>query len=146
MSRDIVIFDLDGTLADIRHRRHLVQQRPKRWREFFEACVDDVPNEPVIAAYRAFRQSALPCELWIFSGRSDAVRPQTERWLAQHVGDYDHLRMRRDGDYTADEVLKRRWAEPIAHRVLCVFDDRDKVVAMWRSLGIACFQVAEGDF
>jgi hypothetical protein len=30
--------------------------------------------------------------------------------------------------------------------VLCVFDDRDKVVKMWRENGINCFQVAPGDF
>lgn len=146
MTKDIVIFDLDGTLADIAHRRHLVRDRPKRWQAFFEACVDDRPNEPVIAAYRAFRNAPAAYELWILSGRSDAVRPQTERWIETHVGPWDHLLMRRDGDHTADELLKRRWVEPIRQRVLCVFDDRDKVVAMWRSLGIPCFQVAEGDF
>ena len=123
MTRDLVIFDLDGTLADIRHRLHLVRQKPKRWREFFEACVNDVPNEPVIAAYRAFRQSALPCELWIFSGRSDAVRPQTERWLAQHVAEgaeerplpahlAEEVRPVRDGPGEGLEVLHEALAEP----------------------------------
>lgn len=144
--RDIVIFDLDGTLADIAHRRHLVRGRRKRWPEFFAASVHDRPNLPVIAAYHAFLEASPAYELWIFSGRSDVVRAETENWLARHVGPYHHLLMRRDGDYTADEVLKRRWVEPIRDRVLCVFDDRDKVVRMWRELGIACFQVAEGNF
>jgi len=27
-----------------------------------------------------------------------------------------------------------------------VFDDRDRVVKMWRENGIRCFQVAEGNF
>ncbi len=146
MPKDIVIFDLDGTLADIDHRRHLVRERPKRWGEFFEASVHDLPNPPVIAAYRAFQNAPTPYELWIFSGRSDIVRAQTERWIATHVGPYHRLRMRREGDHTADEVLKRSWVLPVRDRVLCVFDDRNKVVAMWRSLGIPCFQVAEGDF
>ena len=30
--------------------------------------------------------------------------------------------------------------------VFLVVDDRDKVVKMWRSLGLSVFQVAEGDF
>jgi hypothetical protein len=29
---------------------------------------------------------------------------------------------------------------------MCTFDDRDKVVKMWRDNGIICFQVAPGDF
>lgn len=146
MTKDIVIFDLDGTLADIDHRRHLVREKPKRWRAFFEASVYDLPNRPVIAAYQAFLSAPGRYELWIYSGRSDIVRLQTERWIATHVGPYHHLRMRREGDHTPDEVLKRQWVLPIRDRVLCVFDDRNKVVDMWRSLGIPCFQVAEGDF
>ena len=45
----LYIFDLDGTLALIDHRRHFLddQADPKRWQKFFAACVDDQPNEPV---------------------------------------------------------------------------------------------------
>ena len=58
--------------------------------------------------------------------------------------------MRRAGDFTPDEVLKRKWYEELGShdkaRLVAVFDDRDKVVAMWRSIGVACFQVAPGKF
>ena len=37
MNKPLYIFDLDGTLADISHRRHLVESAPKRWREFYAA-------------------------------------------------------------------------------------------------------------
>ncbi|KAB1900519.1 5'-hydroxyl kinase, partial [Micromonospora sp. AMSO31t] len=32
------------------------------------------------------------------------------------------------------------------YRVVGVFDDRQQVVRMWRSLDLTVFQVAEGDF
>ena len=57
--------------------------------------------------------------------------------------------MRPDGDYTPDEVLKRGWLESrpkILERVFLVIDDRQKVVDMWREMGLTCFQVAPGKF
>jgi hypothetical protein len=83
----------------------------------------------------------------IFSGRSDEVREQTIDWIESFNVPYDHLRMRAAGDFTQDEELKRQWIEEYdLAQILCVFDNRNKVVSMWRSLGLACFQVAPGDF
>jgi len=31
-------------------------------------------------------------------------------------------------------------------RLVAVFDDRDRVVKMWRDVGVTCFQVADGEF
>jgi hypothetical protein len=54
--------------------------------------------------------------------------------------------MRRKGDHTPDEQLTGGWYYKLGEynqkRLVAVFDDRDKVVAMWRSKGVACFQVA----
>jgi len=61
----------------------------------------------------------------------------------------DILRMRKNGDYTPDDVLKKAWLDelfPDKGYILCVFDDRDKVVNMWRREGLTCFQVAPGNF
>lgn len=46
-----VIFDLDGTIADINHRTHFVRGGNKDWESFFAGCVADVPNAPVVAAF-----------------------------------------------------------------------------------------------
>lgn len=153
--KDIVIFDLDGTLALIDHRRHLVEGKTKDWPAFYAACVDDLPNEAVIAALRGY--AAIGCQIVIFSGRSDEVRNETKAWLIEHLiasiserVPNPRLIMRKEGDFTADDVLKRQWLNDPniidRERVLCVFDDRDKVVKMWRDEGIPCFQVAPGDF
>jgi hypothetical protein len=53
------------------------------------------------------------------------------------------------GMFTPDDILKEAWLReqfPDKNNILCVYDDRDKVVAMWRRNGIPCFQVAPGDF
>jgi len=148
----IVIADLDGTIALIEHRRHWldVSKHPdmlsdERWRRFFADCVDDQPNNPVINTLQALDDADY--EIHIFSGRSDEVHRETVKWLEDFDIPYHYLRMRPAGDFTPDEELKRQWIEEYdLADILCVFDDRAKVVQMWRELGLACFQVAPGDF
>lgn len=145
----LYIFDLDGTLADLKHRRHFVDGTDGRkdWKSFHAACVDDKPIQPVIDT---FARLSYECDCWIVSGRSDEVREQTEQWLSDHGVWYDRLLMRKAGDYTPDDVLKESWLlswpEADRRRIVAVFDDRDRVVGMWRRHGLVCFQVAPGDF
>lgn len=160
----LYIFDLDGTLALIEHRRHLVTGETKDWPAFFAACVDDLPNTPVIETLKALRKSG--AEIWIWSGRSDAVLKPTLAWLAGHecMRDIDargceshyhvvplpYFRMRPAADHRPDEVLKAEWLDALTPyelgRIVAIFEDRDRMVKLWRSRGIACFQVAQGDF
>lgn len=146
----IVIFDLDGTLANIDHRRHFVEGKGSRatdeeWRCFFAACVDDVPNLPVIETLRALRAQGY--RIVILSGRSDEVSIETKAWLKENDVPYDELHMRPEGNYVPDQKWKAKFLKKFDRsQILCVFDDRDKVVKMWRDNGIPCFQVAWGDF
>lgn len=133
-----VIVDVDGTLALVHDRSpysHL-------------GVLKDKPNQPVIAVARAL--AAQGNTLVIVSGRSELAREDTERWLDRHLGvEYDGPFMRADRDGRKDATIKReiydRDIKP-NYDVLCVLDDRDQVVEMWRSLGLTCLQVARGDF
>lgn len=144
----LAIFDLDGTLADIEHRLHHIARRPKRWDRFFRACVDDRPNLPIIELAQTLNRAGW--EIWIWSGRSDAVRVETETWLARHLGIEAPLRMRRDGDHQPDVSLKESWLLALSAgdraRLRFIVDDRASVVAMWRRHGITCLQCAPGEF
>ena len=62
---------------------------------------------------------------------------------------YEGLFMRPWGDHRRDSIVKQEVFESeIRHRwrIVGVFDDRQHVVRMWRSLGLTVFQVAEGDY
>lgn len=159
LNTPIYIFDLDGTLALIEHRRHLVERegKPKDfvpdWDAFFKACPQDTPNWPVIALFQQLY--SVGCEVQIWSARSEAVRGETITWLYHHLGMQPHavnklLRMRAEGDFTPDDILKRKWLHLLTpqdrKRIGGVFDDRDKVVEMWRKEGLLCCQVARGAF
>lgn len=159
--KPLYIFDLDGTLALIEHRRHFVEGKNKDWPSFFRACVDDKPNMPVIRTLKSLRKAG--AEIWIWSGRSDEVRAETEQWLYDHgilkttmllhwepFAAPEVLLMREAGDHQPDVNLKYGWLAnlepPERSRLTAVFDDRARVVKMWRDAGVPCFQVAPGEF
>lgn len=146
-----VIFDLDGTLSLIDKRRALatLPSGKLNWKTFFDpANIQlDQPNLPVIEAFKAMR--AAGHQVGIFSGRDSISRKETETWLLQHGIKWDFLRMRPQGDFTPDDKLKGSWLDDFiaeGRSILCTFDDRDKVVKMWRDRGIVCLQVAPGNF
>lgn len=152
--RPFYIFDLDGTLALIDHRRHLLDDHedPHRWRKFYAGCVNDSPNTPVIELMKTL---ALTHDIRIWSGRSDEVKEQTLVWLVHetHLARFEAercLKMRVLNDYTPDDKLKKQWLDALStdERKLLAgcFDDRDRIVKMYRENGIACYQVADGDF
>lgn len=142
------IFDLDGTLALVDHRRPALQGARPDWHSFNKASLMDPPNEAVVRVARALFDCSVGYEVWITSGRSDAVALETRGWLSKHAVPFHQLLMRPATDSRADAALKREWAVQydFANTALAVFDDRNSVVEMWRELGVPCFQVAPGDF
>lgn len=135
-----VIFDLDGTLANIDHRTHFVRGGNRDWDSFFRECVNDLAVPHVVETFHAHVESGHRVRIW--SGRSDVVRAETERWLDEATIDPCYLEhMRADGDNAPDVELKRYWLQQTAHRPDLVYDDRQRVVDMWRDEGVPCFQV-----
>jgi hypothetical protein len=131
------IVDIDGTLALNKSGRS-----PYDWSRVGE----DELNGPVYLALRGLEKMGL--EIVLASGRDAVCRPETEDWLFRHGINDPPLFMRAEGDMRKDSIVKRELLEVIAKEwnVVGVLDDRNQVVQMWRSVGLPCFQVADGDF
>jgi phosphoglycolate phosphatase-like HAD superfamily hydrolase len=143
-----VVVDLDGTLADCTHRLHHIRGRGrKNWDAFFASCHLDTPNPVVVALVKALQKDH---RLIFCSGRPERTRRATVEWLERHLGlNPQALYMRADSDRRADDTVKRELLERMrADRFVpeLAIDDRRRVVEMWRSEGLVCAQVAEGDF
>tara|TARA_R100000995_G_C3420202_1_gene93540 strand:- start:96 stop:584 length:489 start_codon:yes stop_codon:yes gene_type:complete len=152
-----VIFDLDGTLADITQRRVLSTDAvtgKMNWDIFFDPknIGLDQPNTPVITMAQLLHSQGY--KIIIFSGRSKATKDATRDWLTKHNVPFDLLKMRPTDDhwhFMKDSDLKEFWLDDIfpgleINDIFAVFDDRQQVVDMWRSRGLTCFQVADGNF
>jgi len=133
---DCVIFDIDGTLAQMDGRS------PFDWSRVEE----DKVNEPVYTAYLAHK--ALGNKIVICTGRDGSCTTETKSWLAANDITYDEFHIREAGDCRKDFIIKEElWADINSrYNIVCIYDDRDQVVNHARSLGIAVFQVAYGNF
>lgn len=145
--KDRIIVDIDGTLADATHRKHLVDGSQKKdWAKFYDMCDQDEPHYDIIEIVGELGRNK---EVYLVTGRVERVREKTEEWLDEFDVPYDYLLMRPDGDYTPDHVLKIQMATKAGlspDNVSVVLDDRTSVVNAWREAGYRCLQVAPGDF
>lgn len=144
-------FDIDGTIADVTHRLHFLQTKPKNWDAFFAAAKDDVPIAHMVRLCRLLQFSVVGQPIVFLSGRPERTREATTQWLLKHQVMYlkKPLYMRPDGDYRDDAIVKPELMEKAradGWEPIMVFDDRKRVVDAWRAMGIPCAQVAPGDF
>lgn len=135
----MIIFDLDGTLADCEHRRHFVD--PSRSRDHIlqgyygnGKIVEEKGVYCNITDGKRFKPNWLEfydacdkdrpiwpviyicryfhnsnIEVQIWSGRSESVKEKTCEWLENFSVYHDVLKMRPIDDNTPDEILKERW-------------------------------------
>jgi predicted kinase len=147
-----IICDLDGTLCDIKHRRHFVDGTDgskKDWPGFFEALTEDTLNEAVAKTVQLYHNAGY--YVIYLSGRNGKYRRLTENWIEDNSVDWHFaLYMRNDADRRDDTIIKAdlydKYVEPYFD-VQLVLDDRDRVVEQWRDkYGLPTFQVAAGNF
>ena len=167
-----IICDIDGTIADVRHRLQFIKnsdgtkKKKPDWDSFNEACWLDKPYPDVIAlvervlgwwesAHNPVGTRTEPLNLYFFSGRNEVAMLDTMMWLEEHMHKcgvtqwnteewLDHLLMRSEGDRRPDKIIKLEMAKRAGltpDNVLCIFDDRQTVVDMWRANGFRVMQV-----
>lgn len=146
------VFDLDGTIAncDDRNEMHACPERGAPhlrsdidWDRYFCDAYLDRPVIPIIKTMRAMHYAGYRVEIW--TGRGAVSRVITHAWLRKYQVPYHFIRMRPVGDHTPDTHLKAAWMNEFGKPDI-VFEDRQRVVDMWRSHGIVCAQVAPGNF
>jgi phosphoglycolate phosphatase-like HAD superfamily hydrolase len=145
LKEEIVIFDIDGTLADISAREHHVKKRPKNWKGFFEGMSGDVPIVPILNLCNTLYEAGF--EIILFTGRPEDYRKDTEEWLDKHKVKYHSLFMRGSRDMRDDTIVKKEMLEHInKKKIAFIVEDRNRVVQMWRDEGYICLQCAPGEF
>jgi len=137
MNNKAIIVDIDGTVAT----------RTNRTPFDYSKVLDDAPKQDVISVLLAMWMAGY--KIIFVSARDDSCFNDTYAWLCKYCPPFVTLHMRKSGDTRSDGVVKREIYEQNIqpeYNVVAVFDDRQKVVDMWRSIGLTCLQVDYGDF
>lgn len=155
------IFDIDGTLANCSQRLHFIlppeedltgnidlDKIAPDWESFYKDCINDKPILDNI--HVVHRLVATGAEVYFVTGRPEKYREQTFEWLDKYIPGIEpqDLYMRKDGDHRPDtEVKKEIYKNFLCGKNICgIFEDRDSCVKMWRSFGLTCYQVADGNY
>lgn len=120
----LAIFDIDGVVADVRHRLHHLHDRSqrRRWHRFFaEAEADPLLAEGAHLVADLAREHEI---VWL-TGRPDWLRPITKAWLRDHALPGSELHMRPDGDYRPARIYKLQVLRRLAPRGIAAFVDDD---------------------
>jgi len=148
-----VVVDMDGTLADCMHRVHYVRNLnddpnfKKNWFMFNKEMANDTLRLDVLnKVLEVIKSQGEPVDFIICSAREDTFRKETEEWLDRHFIPYDRLIMRRGGDSRDDAIIKRELLDNMLDKgkIVKVFDDRPKVIRMWRENGLDVEDVGGG--
>lgn len=149
--KKLFVYDIDGTVANNDPRAHMVTEKPKDWKAFFEGQMHDVPHHDILWTLHNYYDQGHT--IVFCTGRDDSARDVTLKWFAQHDIPYDGLYMRKFKDYRDDSIIKVELLQQIrkdfAHMhddVFLWFDDRQRVVDAIRAQGVRVLQVQPGDF
>lgn len=138
----VAVFDIDGVLADARHRLHHIAAPPKDWDAFFAAAPAD---PPLTTGVDLAAHYANDHRIVYLTGRPERCRADTLEWLAAHGLPEGELLMRRDDDRRPARFTKLRLLERLArdHTVAIVVDDDPLVCDAVRAAG---FNVRQADW
>ena len=137
----IIIVDLDGTVA-IHNGRSPYD---------VNNCDKDLPNKPIIKIVENYLSYGHG-DVVFMSGRDDCCYNKTVEWIKKYIqiGEKEFkLYMRKTGDRRKDYIVKKELFDKHIRDIYYVdfiLDDRTQVVSLWRSLGLTCLQVADGNF
>ena len=143
----VIVFDIDGTLANIEHRRAFVATKHKNWKAFNAGIVNDTPHEDIVWLVQEFIDYGHT--IILCSGRGEEQREATENQMTSFGVDYHKLYMRPAKDHRPDDIIKVELLQQIRERYgnpFLWFDDRTQVVDAIRAEGVRVLQVAPGDF
>ena len=159
MNQPLYIFDIDGTVADCRHRLHYIfpdindhdsihaPNFKADWDSYGKKTHLDAPIWNTIRTLEFLQKSA---EIWFFTGRSEDNRLDTSWWLCEYINldSPPNITMRPLNDTRRDTTIKQEMINNMLtedrERLVAVFDDRKRVVDMWRKNDIMCYHVCEG--
>ena len=139
-----VIFDIDGTLADSKHRLQYIEKKPKQWDKFYSEAINDKYIPAVYNKYKQYKKAGH--KIIILTGRSEVSRTVTEEWLHKKEIQYDLLLLCPDKlTNTPQHKVKETMIETLLpfYKITVAYDDNQLMQEVYDKFSIPFFLVKD---
>lgn len=141
-----IVFDIDGVLADNRHRFKLIEQAPKDWDRYYDMMGMDPVFDQVAAIMNSLGEYN---NVFLATGRPTKFRQRTKTWLeSADLSDVVYrMFMRAEGDFRPNPEIKEEMAKIITRdygKIDMVFEDDPRSVEIWRKYAPIVMEVKHG--
>lgn len=142
MKRDIVLMDIDHTLADSYWRDHLIGEQG--WDAYHERSIDDKAIDEVVGLVNSLASSGM--EIICVTGRPERWRMVTLRWLIIKNVAMHELLMRPEGDFKPTqevkiELVKKHLKERFPLQVAFVIDNDERIIEQFKAQGVTAMHI-----
>ena len=131
------LVDVDGTLANLEHRLHFLDRKPKDWENFYKKMDKDSPIHSVIKLVKEYANNGYT--IIILTGRPERYRAITKQWLDKNGVPYDSLIMKPPVDeFLSSHVWKKQQALHLLenYQIDLAIDDELRNRMVFEELGI----------
>lgn len=141
-----IVFDIDGVLADNRHRFKFIEQAPKNWDLYYDMMGADPVFDQVAAIMNSLGEYN---SIFLCTGRPTKYRQRTKHWMdSADLWDVVYrMFMRAEGDFRPNPEIKEEMAKTITRdygKIDMVFEDDTRSVEIWRKYAPIVMEVKHG--
>ena len=138
--KNIILCDIDGTVANNDHRQHYLEGK-KDWDGFFSKLIDDEPIYPIINMVN--NEHIADKEIIFLTGRPERYRYSTTLWLKQYFNFELTILMRKDNDQNNKLKVKKEIFEAnfLPNKIDYIIDNDEELLTMWSDYNIKTYKV-----
>ena len=133
--KNIILCDIDGTVANNDHRQHFLEGK-KDWNGFFSELVNDLPIQTIID--KVIQEQLSGKEIVFITGRPERYRYSTTFWLKSYFDFEFQLLMRKDNDQRNKILIKKEIFEEnfVNEEIFLAIDNDKDLLRMWNDFGL----------
>ena len=134
---EAIIVDIDGTIANVDHRIHLVRKPNKNWKLFFEKMNDDKPIEQIINKIKELHDDGL--KILIVTGRPETYQSITSAWLNKHLPfeEFELIQRRKNDNRPSYQCKQSALIElKQKYKIKFFMDDKEEDINMYQKGGL----------
>jgi len=135
---NIILCDIDGTVADNSHRQHFLEEK-KDWDGFFDALDLDEPIYEIINKMNDEHNKGR--EIIFLTGRPERYRDSTEKWLKQYFNFPLRVVMRPNDNKKNKLLTKKEMFDQNFNidEIFYVIDNDEDLLNMWKKMGMRVY-------